>query len=91
MTREIVQEVWDDNELSARMIEYLLDTKSIRLASRPAPIELVQLNDPVIRYMNAQQTVCRYQPLPRGNGRFAIYGSVDGFDEWYHVGWIEQS
>lgn len=25
MTREIVQGVWDDNELSARMIDYLLE------------------------------------------------------------------
>ena len=36
MTREIVQEVWDDNNLSSRMVEYLLDTKSIRLAARAA-------------------------------------------------------
>lgn len=92
MTGEyIVQEVWDDNNLSPEQINYLLETRRIRLAARPTIVELTQLNDPVIRYMNATQTVCCYQAMDRGNGKYAIYGHVEGYDEWYHVGWIERS
>lgn len=58
MTGEyIVQEVWDDNNLSPEQINYLLETRRIRLAARPAPVEFTPVNDPVIRYMNATQTV----------------------------------
>lgn len=89
MTGEyIVQEVWDDNNLSPEQINYLLETRRIRLAARPAPAEL---NDPVIRYVDLAQTVCCYQAFNRGNGKYAIYGHVEGYDEWYHVGWIERS
>lgn len=91
MTGEyIVQEVWDDNPLSREQVNYLIETGRIRLAARSASVELTSINDPVIRYANLSQTVCGYQAFNRGQGRYAIYGHVEGFDEWYFVGWLEE-
>ena len=90
MGSDIVQEVWDDNPLSPKQINYLIETSRIRLAARTDVVELYNPGT-YVEYFNATRLVCCYQALRRGPGRYAVYGHVEGYDEWYHVGWIEQS